>query len=149
MKQPSLLIAALLISNQAMSCPSIIGAWKSNKELSMGVNGKNTALPANRIELLNQILGILEITYTKSVIREREAPPIKVRVSGKEHDFHFEKLEYKYELISCSETQVKIKKYYPYGEPYIEVLNMANENTYWVYGTQENKTVEYFVRVKS
>ncbi|MBX9901648.1 MAG: hypothetical protein K2Y28_12770 [Burkholderiaceae bacterium] len=140
-------LLALFISQQAIACPDIYGTWQSSKELSMDYNNKLIGATQPQTELLEQILGILKLTYADTSIHDHGAPTLKVTVNGKQYDFVFEDLEYKYEILSCTETSIKIRPHYPYGGSMTRTLNFINRNIYWVSPEHLPKTREYFVRV--
>lgn len=140
-------LLALFVSQQAIACPDIFGTWKSSKELSMDYNDKLGGATQPQTELLEQILGILKLTYSDASIHDHGAPTIKVTINGKQYDFVFEDLEYKYEVLSCTDTSIKIRQHHPYGGPMTSTLNFINRNVYWVSPQLLPKTREYFIRV--
>lgn len=131
---------------RAAACPNFIGTWQSSNELSMNYNFKHANLDKVKIEFLSQTLGILKQTYSESEIHSHGAPSIKLAINGKSYDFHFEDLHYKYEVVSCTSITVKLKQYYPYGEPFLSQMVFENENTFWVSPEQLPKSREYFIR---
>jgi hypothetical protein len=145
----TLCVAAIfLLCNQAVACPNILGTWQSSKELSEKYNQKNAQLSQAMTELLKQILGILKLTYTESAVHEHGAPTIKVTIKGKQSDFYFEDLNYKYEVLSCTNDSITLKSYYPYiGEPLVTTINFVNENLYWETPQHLPKSREYFIRI--
>jgi hypothetical protein len=142
-------LLALFVSQQAIACPDIHGTWQSSKELSMDYNNKSGRATQPQIEFLEQVLGILKLSYSDTSIHSHGAPTLKVIINGKQSDFVFEDLEYKYEVLGCTDTSIKIRQHYPYGGPMTSILNFVDRNTYWVAPEHLPKTREYFIRVSS
>jgi hypothetical protein len=114
----------------------------------MEFNQKSEVLEDNQIEFLSQALGVLKLTYTDTTIRSHPAPTKVISIEGKEYDFVFEDLTYKYEIVECKENWVKTKQYYPYGEPMLLKIHFISEDIYWVSPSNLPESREYFVRVE-
>lgn len=142
-----LIFVLCFLSYGADACPNLIGTWQSSKVLSMNFNLKHANLNLNQIDFLSQTLGILKQTYSELEIHNHGAPFIKLVLNGKSFDFHFEDLHYKYEVVSCTSIAVKLKQYYPYGDPINTQIVFESKNTFWISPEQLPKSREYFVRV--
>jgi hypothetical protein len=142
----SLPLLALLFGNNALCCESLLGNWRSSKEMSMAYNNQHANLKPVQTELLNQILGHMKITYTKTEMREHASPPIRVKINNKEHDFTFEDLIYPYKVLSCDKNSARIKYKDPYAGTLEATINFVDQNTYWVSPEVMPSTREYFLR---
>ncbi|MCU7878168.1 MAG: hypothetical protein KZQ84_15460 [Candidatus Thiodiazotropha sp. (ex Lucinoma borealis)] len=133
-------------SFEVLACPDIVGTWRSSKELSIEYNTKLLELEPHTIKFMNDVYGILTITYTKTSIRMHEAPTKKISIKGKEHDFVFEEMSSSYEQVSCTEESVTILSNSPYstGE---ETMTFVDLNTFWVSTMPGSDKREYFKRV--
>jgi len=140
-------LAGILFGANATACPKIIGTWQSSKEMSMEYNIKSADLTPTQIEFLNQALGILKITYSQETIINHGAPAIEMVIGNKKCPFEFQEENFKYEIISCTASIVKIKHYYPHTAPEKIKINFIGENTYWVSPSNLPKSREYFTRV--
>lgn len=137
-----------LFAYNVVACPSIIGTWKSSKELSMKYNLANAELESKQIEFLSQTLGILTQTFSETEIHSHGAPTINISINGKSYNFEFEDIRYKYEILSCAESTLEAKAYFPYGNPIVNQMVFENSNTFWVSPEQLPKSREYFIRVQ-
>lgn len=105
------------------------------------------ALPAPiQAELLNQILGHMKVTYTKTDMHEHGSPPLKVKINDEEHDFTLEDLTYPYKVLSCDKDSAEIQYQHPHAGTTNVTINFVNQNSYWVSPEMLPLTREYFVR---
>lgn len=141
-------ILSLFFSGHAVSCPTLMGTWKSSKELSMDYNEKYANLDNKQHAFLDQIFGHAKFTYAERHIHQHSSPMIHVLIDGQRSDFHFDDLNYPYKILSCSETSAKIKSNHPHSGPTIAILNFVDEDTYWVSPETLPSTREYFIRVQ-
>lgn len=139
----------LFINVQAIACPNLLGTWQSSKELSMKYTLSNPGFSEKNIDFKKQVFGILKVTYHESTIHTHGAPTKRIIIADKEYDFHFEDLEFNYEVITCTKDSIKIKEYYPNTDPIIVKIHFVDRNTIWVSGPGFNENErEYFVRIK-
>ncbi|MDB6061111.1 MAG: hypothetical protein JWM78_1214 [Verrucomicrobiaceae bacterium] len=78
---------AAFLGQQAVACPSLLGTWQSSKEQSMEYNKGFGRATEPQIELFEQIIGVLKLTYTDTLIHYHAAKSIMVTVNGKQSDF--------------------------------------------------------------
>ncbi len=140
-------LVGILFGANATACPQILGTWQSSKEMSMAYNSKSADLTITQIQFLNQALGILKITYSQETIINHGAPAIEMTINDKKYPFEFQEEKFKYEIISCATSTVKIKHYYPHTAPEKIKINFISENNYWVIPSNLPKSREYFTRV--
>ncbi len=142
-----LVLATLLMTSfDALSCPDALGTWRSSKELSVEYNTKHLDLEPHTIKFMNDVYGILTVTYTKNTIRMHGASTKKIMIKGNEHDFVFEEMTSSYKQISCTDMAVTILSDSPYstGE---ETMTFVDKNTFWVSAMPGSDKREYFKRV--
>jgi hypothetical protein len=142
------LILALLVGNNAVACESMLGTWQSSKKMSMEYNKDKAGLLPAQIELLDQILGVLKLTYTQTHIHEHGAEPLKVTVNKKQYDFYFEEIEYPYEVLYCGKNSITISQQHPHAGAGKLKLHLINDDVYWVSPDNLPNSREYFIRVK-
>ncbi|GAA4356698.1 hypothetical protein [Kangiella marina] len=147
MKPLFITVIFLLASSAAVSCPNVNGTWKSSKVLSMAYNKRHADLEPAQEELLNQILGNMEISITNNKIIEHELPTIQVELNGKVHDFEYQYNEYSYKTIKCDENSVTIESNHPQMGKRKSTANFINKDTYWVSPEFMTNTREYFIRI--
>lgn len=140
-------LAALVMSHSAISCPKILGTWKSSKELSMDYNEKYAHLEPRQQELLIQILGRLIITYSENQVREHGQSPIKVTLDEKVSNFTYENLSYTYKVLSCNKTSVTVRFDHPFAGAKTNRVSFVDKDTYWVSPDILPSAREYFVRI--
>ena len=140
-------VATLIVSSYALSCPDLLGTWRSSKEMSMEYNEKFAHLEPNQKELLVQILGRMIVTYTDNKVHEHGLPSSRVTIGGKEYDFAFEDLSYSYKVLSCDKATITAEFEHPHSGPVKETAYFIDENTYWISSEILPSTREYFIRV--
>lgn len=140
---------SLLKLNTANSadCPNLQGTWQSSKEMSMAYNNQQASLEQRQVDFLNQVLGIMKLTYTEDTVHEHGQPPVAVTINGKTNDFHFDEMSCRYEVLSCTRSTVTIRYHHPAGAV-TQVLNFDSEDVYWLSPDILPTTREHFVRVQ-
>jgi len=140
--------AALTASPAVLSCPQLLGTWRSSKALSMDYNEKFAQLAPKQKELLVQILGLMTLTVTDKAVREHGQPSMKVTVGGKESDFVFEELSYPYRVLSCDSSSAEVVSQHPYAGAMQYTIHFVDKDTYWVSSGKLPSSREFFVRVR-
>lgn len=140
------LVIILILGNVASACPNLVGTWKSSREMSMAYNEKFAHLELKQIELLNQILGHLRVSYTENSAHEYGVPNLKIKIGNKKSDFEIEDSSYQYKILSCSDTEITINYEHPYLGEITETFNFVNADIYWASSEMLPSSREYFIR---
>lgn len=130
-----------------MSCQDIQGTWQSSKTMSMAYNNQHANLEQRQTDFLDQVLGIMKLTYTENEVQEHGQPPIAVTINGKTNDFHFDEMSSRYEVLSCTRNTVTVRYHHPTGAV-TQVLNFDSEDVYWLTPDILPTSREYFIRVQ-
>lgn len=70
LKNIALLISFLSISTPALSAPTLIGEWKSDRKLTMAYTSKNVRYEPKLLALLDRLLGRMTITFTTTQLHQ-------------------------------------------------------------------------------
>ncbi|MBU3020027.1 hypothetical protein KO519_20335 [Paraglaciecola agarilytica] len=146
MKKVIALFSALFLNN-VYACPNIIGTWQSSNELSVKHNKENLDLEPHTIKFMNDVFGVLKITFTENVVHMHSAPTKKIEIKGKPHDFTYEELRYEYKIESCNKKTLFISDQNPYYQSKNEPITFIDKDTYWVPTMPGSDEREYFVRI--
>lgn len=135
-----------LATFDVLACPNIVGTWQSSKELSIDYNTKYLDIEPHTVKFMNDVYGVLKVTYTESTMRMHGAPTRKIEIKGKEYDFVYEEMTSSYEVVSCDNNSVTILTDSPYstGE---DTIHFIDENTVWVPAMPGSDRREYFKRL--
>ena len=141
MKIAHIAITFILLSNLMIAAPSIIGTWKSNKELTLKETRLDQSVREETKKKFEDLFGRMTITYTKSK-----------SIARMEEDEGIEEWESitDYKIVAEAKDKLMIEwKDSETGEMMQETLHFINPNQYWIkLPTGEGKIQgrEYFDR---
>jgi len=141
MKTRYTLSICTLLAIQAIAAPSLIGTWKSNKELTIKTIHLPATVTKDAKKRFENLFGRMTITYTKSQSIARMAAYA---------EFEDWESTSSYRIVAETKNKLSIKgKEQDADEETLETLHFVNQNQYWIelpIGEGQLEGREYFDR---
>jgi hypothetical protein len=133
--------------------PTLIGKWQSDRELTMTFAKEHGKLSDNTSLFLDQLMGRLTLTFTKSTVFSYLPDTQSTTVEGIKSQLIGFNERNQYKSLATTETQIAILSLEPVtGIKTITTYNFEDENTMWVYLGGRNFSKlnirEYFRRIQ-
>ncbi|AVP99459.1 hypothetical protein C7S18_20805 [Ahniella affigens] len=160
----SAMLLVLASGTLAAKCPCtkrLLGTWQSDREQTMAYNEANAKLSRKQTRFMAELLGTLTLTYTKSDVVVRMPDSWVTGRDGKKKPFAAFEDRSKYEIVHCDPYMVITRTVLVTdatddadSDPLVNVLNMVDDEHYWVYQGQTDPTRpdlhsrEYFKKVR-
>ena len=146
-------LAVVLTSISARADPSLVGKWRSERELTIAFARDRAKLEDKTLLFIEQMMGRMTLTFTPRRIASEMPDWQSEDAAGNKSNLVGFKETHSYKLLGSTRTQVAIASVEPVtGRHAITIYNFDNENTMWVYlggaPFPEMNIREYFVRVK-
>ena len=133
---------------------SLIGEWRSDRELTMSFIKKNLKLEAKREKFLEDIMGRLSITFDKHNVIS-VLPDHEVIIEGKKYNMAGFTEKSIYTIIASNKNVVVVsEKENVSGKQVFTSYNFVSADVMWVYTGGADRTLpdshyrEYFRRVR-
>lgn len=161
MKKHSPLIVLLFLTGFISGCttsePSypgsserLLGRWKSNKELSSEFNSKQANLTEDQTDFLDQMFGQMEIEYRENGTVEIFIQAHELNLMGKQASMEESRSSEPVNILGFDDDTVVFEMESEYLGKQISIINFEDENTYWIYMSNDITTLharEYFSRI--
>jgi hypothetical protein len=114
--------------------PKLLGQWKSDRELTMAFAKDYSQLPNKTTLFLEQLMGQMTMTFTKSTIFSYMPDSQSVTSEGVKSQLVGFKEKHPYRVLATTKTQIAILGSEPVTNlQTITVYNFENDDTMWVY----------------
>ncbi|CAA6678053.1 MULTISPECIES: hypothetical protein [unclassified Lentimonas] len=140
MKIPCLISVAMFSANLISGAPSLIGTWKSSKELTLKATRLDSSVEEDLKERFENLFGRMTITYTKAQ-----------SIARMEADEGIEEWESitDYRIVAETKDKLSIKWIDENEEVMTATLHFVNQDQYWIELPKAEGKIcgkEYFIR---
>jgi len=143
-----------LMSFGADASPSLIGQWRSDRELSSSFIHDHVKLQPKTEKFIKDIMGRLTLTFTKTELSSF-LPDFDVVIERKTHSMKGFKTSGPYTVLYSLSKVVAVSEVEPVTHrTVVTVYNFVDDNTFWIYTGGSDKALpdshyrEYFRRVE-
>jgi hypothetical protein len=142
------------LSFGVVASPSLLGQWKSDRDLSISFIHENVKLQPKTEKFIGDIMGRLTLNFTDTEVTSL-LPDFNVVIEGKTHEMKGFVSSSSYTVLYSSPKVVAVSSEEPVtGNTVVTIYNFVDRNTFWVYTGGSDKALpdshyrEYFRRVE-
>jgi len=133
MKKLLLALAMVAATTTAFASSSLVGAWKSNHDLTMSYATSHARLSPRAEHVIDQMMGRLTLRFEGSRV-SYELPDWDAEIDGKYSHLVGAHETSDYEILFSNDNTVAVKgRQLVTGKEMVTVYNFVDANTMWIY----------------